>query len=83
MNYGANLKFQARDNLYFDVDLAVSDTEAPIMNRDALMRNTRAQMTYRRGDEPGSIPSLTSSSPLTDPNFYSVVKQSVQETHRR
>ena len=79
VNYGANLQLQATDNLYFNVDLAVSDTEAPIMNRDALMRNTRAQMTYRRGDEPGSIPSLTSSSPLTDPDFYSVVKQSVQE----
>ena len=77
-NYGANLKFQARDNLYFNVDLAVSDTEAPIMNRDALMRNTRAQMTYHQNG-PGEIPSLTSTSPLTDPNFYSVVKQSVQD----
>ena len=78
VNYGVNLKFQARDNLYFDVDLAVSDTEAPIMNRDALMRNTRAQMTYRQNG-PGEIPSLTSTSPLTDPDFFSVVKQSVQE----
>ena len=78
VNYGANLKLQATDSLYFNVDLAVSDTEAPIMNRDALMRNTRAQMTYRQNG-PGEIPTLTSTSPLTDPNFYSVVKQSVQE----
>ncbi|MYD95894.1 MAG: TonB-dependent receptor [Gammaproteobacteria bacterium] len=78
VNYGANLQFQATDRLSLNLDVAVSDTEAPIMNRDALMRNTRAQMTYRRG-EAGAIPSLTSSSPLNDPNFYSVVKQSVQE----
>jgi len=78
VNYGANVQFQATDSLHLNLDLAVSDTEAPIMNRDALMRNTRAQMTYRRG-EPGAIPSLTSSAPLTDPNFFSVVKQSVQE----
>ena len=78
VNYGANLKFQATDSLYFNVDLAVSDTEAPIMNRDALMRNTRAQMTYHQNG-PGEIPSLTSTSPLNDPSFYSVVKQSVQE----
>ena len=48
------------------------------MNRDALMRNTRALMTYRQNG-PGEIPSLTSASPLTDPDFFSVVKQSVQE----
>ena len=78
VNYGVNLLFQATDNLYFNLDVAVSDTEAPIMNRDAMMRNTRAQMTYRKGD-PGGIPSLTSSSPLTDPDFWSVLKQSVQQ----
>ena len=78
VNYGANLKFQATDSLYFNVDVAVSDTEAPIMNRDALMRNTRAQMTYHQNG-PGEIPSLTSTSPLNDPSFYSVVKQSVQD----
>ena len=49
MNYGANLQFRATDRLFLNLDLAVSDTEAPIMNRDALMRNTRAQMTYRQG----------------------------------
>lgn len=78
VNYGANLKFQATDSLYFNVDVAVSDTEAPIMNRDALMRNTRAQMTYHQNG-PGEIPSLTSTSPLNDPSFFSVVKQSVQD----
>lgn len=78
VNYGANLQFQATDRLSLNVDLAVSDTEAPIMNRDALMRNTRTQMTYHR-DGPGGIPSLTSTSPLTDVNHWSVVKQSVQE----
>ena len=78
MNYGANLKFQATDSLYLNVDVAVSDTEAPIMNRDALMRNTRAQMTYHQNG-PGEIPTLTSTSPLNDPSFFSVVKQSVQD----
>ena len=78
VNYGANLKLQATDSLYFNVDVAVSDTEAPIMNRDALMRNTRAQMTYHQNG-PGEIPSLTSTSPLNDPSFFSVVKQSVQD----
>ena len=78
VNYGANLQLQATDRLSLNLDVAVSDTEAPIMNRDALMRNTRAQMTYHQNG-PGEIPSLTSTSPLTDPNFFSVVKQSVQE----
>ena len=78
MNYGANLQIQATDRLSFNFDVAVSDTEVPIENRDALMRNTRTQMTYRQNG-PGAVPSLTSSSPLTDVNHWSVVKQSVQE----
>ncbi len=78
VNYGANLKIQATDNLALNFDVAVSDTEVPIQNRDALMRNTRTQMTYRQNG-PGGVPSMTSSSPLTDVNRWSVVKQSVQE----
>ncbi|MYF29999.1 MAG: TonB-dependent receptor plug domain-containing protein, partial [Gammaproteobacteria bacterium] len=78
VNYGANLQLQATDRLSLNLDVAVSDTEAPIQNRDALMRNTRAQMTYHQNG-PGGIPSLTSTSPLNDPGFFSVVKQSVQE----
>ena len=78
VNYGANLKIQATDNLALNFDVAVSDTEVPIQNQDALMRNTRTQMTYRQNG-PGGVPSMTSSSPLTDVNRWSVVKQSVQE----
>ncbi len=78
VNYGANLKIQATDNLALNFDVAVSDTEVPIQNRDALMRNTRTQMTYRQNG-PGGVPSMTSSSPLTDVNHWSVVKHSVQE----
>ena len=78
VNYGANLKIQATDNLALNFDVAVSDTEVPIQNRDALMRNTRTQMTYRKNG-PGAVPSMTSSSPLTDVNHWTVVKQSIQE----
>ncbi|MDE0054154.1 MAG: TonB-dependent receptor, partial [Gammaproteobacteria bacterium] len=78
VNYGANLQIQASDRLSLNFDVAVSDTEVPIENRDALMRNTRTQMTYRQNG-PGAVPSLTSSAPLTDVNHWSVVKQSRQE----
>ena len=78
VNYAANMQFQATDNLLFNFDVTVSDTESPITNRDALMRNTRTQMTYHKYGS-GGLPSLTSSSPLTDPAFWSVVKQSIQK----
>ena len=78
VNYAANLQFQATDNLFVNVDVTVSDTQAPIENRDAQMGNTRTQMTYHKNG-PGGLPSLTSSSPLTDVNHWRVVKQSVQE----
>ena len=78
LNYAANLQFEATENLFVNLDMTVSDTEAPIENRDALMRNTLTQVTYRKNG-PGGLPSLTSSSPLTDVNHWSVVKQSVQE----
>ena len=78
VNYAANLQFEATENLFVNLDVTVSDTEAPIENRDALMRNTLTQVTYRKNG-PGGLPSLTSSSPLTDVNHWSVVKQSVQE----
>ena len=78
VNYAANLQFQATDNLLLNFDVTVSDTESPITNRDALMRNTSTQMTYNKYG-PGGLPSLTSSSPLTDPAFWSVVKQSIQK----
>ena len=76
--YGANLQFQATDKVILDFDVTVSDTQAPIANRDALMRNTRAQMTYHKYG-PGVIPSLTSSSPLTDTDFWEVQKMSAQK----
>ena len=78
VNYAANMQIQATDNLALNFDVAVSDTEVPIENRDALIRNPGTQMTYRQNG-PGGIPSMTSSSPLTDVNHWSVVKQSVQE----
>ena len=78
VNYAANLRLQATDNFLVNLDVTASDTRAPIENRDALMRNTRTQMTYHKNG-PGGLPSLTSSSPLTDVNHWSVVKQSVQE----
>ena len=78
VNYAANLQFQATDSLFVNFDVTVSDTQAPIENRDALMRNTQTQMTYRKSG-PGGLPSLTSSSPLADVNHWTVVKQSVQE----
>ena len=77
-NYGANLEIQATDKLALNFDVAVSDTEVPIQNRDALMRNTSTQMTYRQNG-PGGVPSMTSTSPLTDVNHWSVVKHSIQE----
>ncbi|MDE0442862.1 MAG: TonB-dependent receptor [Gammaproteobacteria bacterium] len=80
VTYGANLRFQAAEGLSVDLDLTVSDTEAPITNRDALMRNTRTQMTYHKNGS-GKLPSLSSTSPLTDVNHWSVVKQSIQK-HR-
>ncbi|MCY3839745.1 MAG: TonB-dependent receptor [Gammaproteobacteria bacterium] len=80
VNYGANLQLQATDRLSVDLDLTVSDTEAPITNRDALMRNTRTQMTYHKNGS-GKLPSLSSTSPLADVNHWSVVKQSIQK-HR-
>lgn len=80
VNYGANLKFHVNDALTLNLDLTISDTEAPITNRDALMRNTGTQMTYDKNGS-GKLPSLSSTSPLTDVNHWSVVKQSIQK-HR-
>ena len=79
MTYGVNLLFQASDRLSLNFDLTVSDTDSPSMNRDYLIRNTSTQMTYNKFG-PGGIPSLTSSSPLSDPEWFEVVKHSIQ-TH--
>ncbi|MDE0421317.1 MAG: TonB-dependent receptor [Gammaproteobacteria bacterium] len=80
VNYGVNFQFQATESVSLNLDLTVSDTEAPITNRDALMRNTRTQMTYHKNGS-GKLPSLSSTSPLTDVNHWRVVKQSIQK-HR-
>ena len=77
LNFGVNLTFQATDNLVINVDANVSDTEAPITNRDALMRNTRTQMTYDKYGS-GRLPSITTSDPITDPDWFIVHKQSIQ-----
>jgi len=76
-NIGLNMKVQATNNLSLNIDAALSETEAPITNTDALMRNTRAQMTYNKFGS-GKLPSLTSSSPFSDVDFWKVVKQSFQ-----
>ena len=44
------------------------------------MRNTRIQMTYHKNGS-GKLPSLSSTSPLTDIDHWRVVKQSIQK-HR-
>ena len=77
LTFGANLQVQASDRLSLNVDLTVSDTDSPSMNRDYLIRNTSTQMTYNKFG-PGGIPSLTSSSPLSDPDWFEVVKHSIQ-----
>ena len=72
LNLGVNLKFQATDNLAINVDVSVSDTEAPIFLSGALMRNTRTQMTWEKFGA-GRLPSITSTDPITDPDWYHVV----------
>ena len=72
LNLGVNLKFQATDNLAINVDVSVSDTEAPIFLSGALMRNTRTQMTWQKYGS-GRLPSITSTDPITDPDWYHVV----------
>ncbi|MYD42564.1 MAG: TonB-dependent receptor [Gammaproteobacteria bacterium] len=78
MNLGANIEIQASDNLTLSFDATISQTESPITNRDYLMRNVGTQMTYRKYG-PGNLPSLTTSSPITDPNWFHVVKHSIQD----
>lgn len=72
MNVGLNLKFQATDKLAINVDMSLSETEAPIMLSGVLSRNTATQMTYDKFGA-GKLPSMTSSSPVTDPNHYTLV----------
>ena len=79
VTFGANLRLQATDRLDINVDLSISDTDSPSMNREYLMRNTRTQMSYEKFG-PGGIPSLTSSSPLNTEDWFRVVKHSIQ-TH--
>ena len=77
LTFGANLKVQATDRLSLNFDMALSNTDSPSMNRDYLIRNTATQMSYAK-DGPGDIPSLTSSSPLSDVDWFHVVKNSIQ-----
>ncbi len=72
VNMGVNLKFQATDNLAINFDASLSDTEAPIFLSGALMRNTRTQMTWEKFGA-GRLPSITSTDPITDPDWYHVV----------
>ncbi|MDG2071573.1 MAG: TonB-dependent receptor [Pseudomonadales bacterium] len=72
VNMGVNLKFQATDNLAINIDASLSETEAPILLSGALMRNTRTQMTWEKFGN-GKLPSITSTDPITDPDWYTVV----------
>ena len=78
LNLGVNLQFQATDRLSLNFDATISQTESPITNRDYLIRNTRTQMSYRKYG-PGGLPALTTTSPINDPNFFQVVKHSIQD----
>lgn len=78
MNLGANLKFKATDRLSLNFDATISQTESPITNRDYLIRNTLTQMSYRKHG-PGGLPALTTTSPINDPDFFEVVKHSIQD----
>ena len=71
-NLGVNVKFQATDSLAINVDASVSDTQAPIFLEGALMRNTSTQMTWEKYGS-GRLPSITSTDPITDPDWYHVV----------
>ena len=77
MNIGLNTKIQLTDNLLLNIDASMSETEAPIRNRDAMMRNTRTQMTYDKYGS-GSLPSMATSDPVTSEDHFVVLKQSVQ-----
>ncbi len=78
LNLGANIQIQATDRLSLNFDATISQTESPITNRDYLIRNTITQMSYRKHG-PGGLPSLTTTSPINDPNFFQVVKHSIQD----
>ena len=75
--WGGNVAFQATDRLAIDVDVSVSTTDSPSGNQEFLVRNTATQVSYRKFG-PGGLPSLKSTSPLGDPDFYRVVKHSHQ-----
>ncbi len=77
-NYGVNVIWQASDRLTVNFDVSLSETDSPITNRDALMRNTSTQMTYNMFG-PGGMPSMTSMDDLTDVTHWEVVKQSIQK----
>lgn len=77
LTWGGNVVFQATDRLAIDVDVALSTTDSPSENQEYLVRNTATQVSYRKFG-PGGLPSLKSTSPLGDPDFYRVVKHSHQ-----
>ena len=77
VNLGINIKFRATDQLAFNIDAAISDTEAPLTNRDVLMKNQNTQFTYTK-DGPGGLPSLTTSSPISDAAWWINQKHSIQ-----
>ena len=78
MNIGGKIEIQASDRLTLHFDATLSRTESPITNRDYLVRNTRTQMTYHKYG-PGGLPSLSTTDPINDPDFFEVVKHSIQD----
>ena len=72
VNVGVNLKFQATDNLAINFDASLSETEAPVLLTGALMRNRSTQMTWEKFGA-GRLPSITSTSPISDPDWYTLV----------
>ena len=71
-NLGVNVEFQATDSLVINADASVSETQAPILLEGALMRNTHTQMAWEKYGS-GRLPSMTSTDPVTDPDWFQVV----------
>ena len=77
LTWGSRVAYQATDRLAIDLDVSLSTTDSPSENSEYLVRNTAIQVSYRKFG-PGGLPSLKSTSPLSNPDFYRVVKHSHQ-----
>lgn len=77
VNFGVNIRIQATDQLSFNIDAAISETDSPLTNRDVLMKNQSTQLTYTK-DGPGGLPMITSTSPWNDAAWWVNQKHSIQ-----